>query len=341
MCSEGCDAGQNAPDALGVDLVFQRLLHMGSFPMLPVDNNDHSISPTGYLSQPVTMQRCDPTIYGQPQQWTHSRSDLLRGSFSSSAGSGSVCLTPYNANVTGMQPDKASSRASVWLCCGAGTESSCSSLVNHDFSFSMVNGINRSTAIVTTDPDAPTLCLTVLNATTHTTTAVGFEECSGKPAQRWLFRPGADGAGELRARVPSEEEHCLTSPTTARYYKDYTPMLRQLYGRTWVLSAHAIDVTPSAGYGTAGPVANLFRVPDGFVATVVSLDKTSLDALAKVKNAVTVTMRGVLAGASGAVRVAAMHPGGAWQPLAFRRDGADVVCSARTVRGCVLIKVFC
>jgi hypothetical protein len=336
ISDEGCEQEQDGPDALGADGVFQKLLHMGAYPMLPIDDADHSISPTDYLSQPVTMQRCDDTLADQPQQWVHSRSDLLHGSFSSSARSGGVCLTPYDVNISALKPDTTDSRASVWLCCAAGSESTCGSLVNHVYSYTLLNGVNRTTPIVINNPDGATLCLTVLNATTYRTTAVGFEECTGKMSQRWTFNPV--GSGELRAVVPSGEEHCLTAPTTRRWFADYAPMLQELYGRSWVLTPHAIGVEPSAGDGTIGPVANLFRVASGFVATVVSLEKSALTALAAVNDTATVTMRGIVAPAEW-VQLSALHPGGTWTTLSFQRDGGDLVCAARTVRGCVLIKV--
>ena len=123
---EGC--GNNiagTSGAMGADGVMQRLLHVGSFPMAPIDGNDHSIQPTDYLSQHVALEECSDT--NPAQLWTRSRSDLLHGSFVSSPAAGSVCLTPYDTNVSALKPGTAEAVAAVWLCCGNGTEHSCGS----------------------------------------------------------------------------------------------------------------------------------------------------------------------------------------------------------------------
>ena len=183
LYDEGC--GNNiagTSGAMGADGVMQRLLHVGSFPMAPIDGNDHSIQPTDYLSQHVALEECSDT--NPAQLWTRSRSDLLHGSFVSSPAAGSVCLTPYDTNVSALKPGTAEAVAAVWLCCGNGTEHSCGSLVNHVFSFAL----SAAGEIATTDPKHK-FCLTAGNVTTagDRTAAATFSNCTRSMEQRWTF----------------------------------------------------------------------------------------------------------------------------------------------------------
>jgi hypothetical protein len=145
------------------------------------------------------MQRCDdvdtdPTRHDRGAQlWTHSPAGLLRDSLVSSSGGGSVCLArPYN----GSDLADTSRRASVWTCCAAGStagSTNCSGSERYRYGLALVDGSNRPTVVVTTDPDAPVLCLTVGGGATS---SAGGGGGAGRPSGP-LTVPSANNAYPL------------------------------------------------------------------------------------------------------------------------------------------------
>ena len=65
------------------------------------------------------------------------------------------------------------------------------------------------------------------------------------------------------APFPGNDHSILPEPWTDQQYLDYGPLLSAMRGKKWALEPHCIEVQNGLAK------ANLFKVPDGFIAPVV------------------------------------------------------------------------
>ncbi len=128
------------------------------------------------------------------------------------------------------------------------------------------------------------------------------------------------------APYPQNDHSLLPGKKEEQLYMDYGLLLKALRGRKWVLLPEAIRVERGRAK------ANLFKVPEGYVAPVV---------LAGSAAGATVTIRSIPEIAAGKkLRCEVLHPGESeWKPCALRQGKAALTIEAPLLRGCAMLRL--
>lgn len=119
--------------------------------------------------------------------------------------------------------------------------------------------------------------------------------------------------------------HCIQpSPQADQWYYDYGPLFDLLRGKRWVLEPHCIQVADNAAK------ANLFRVPGGWVASVV-FGGTNSTAVVQIQN---------VPDMNNAVRCEVFHPGISKPVIVtFSYKANTLQVRAPLLRSCAMLKI--
>lgn len=124
---------------------------------------------------------------------------------------------------------------------------------------------------------------------------------------------------------PGNDHGCrYGTPEQRKIYEDFGPLLKLMRGRMWVLQPHCITVVEGEAQ------ANLFEVPDGWVAPVTHATKDGI---------VKVAIRNV-PGITAKLRMTALHPGASQtQSVSAAMNGRELVLTVPVKRGCAMVKI--
>ena len=126
---------------------------------------------------------------------------------------------------------------------------------------------------------------------------------------------------------PENDHSILPDEWAERQYMDYGPLMDELRGRKWVLTAHVIEVEHSAAK------ANIFQTPRGFAIPVTFGGKAA---------SVAVTIRGLPPVASPQdYRFEAILPGSSeWKAVKFRKGAGGLAITVPLSRGCAMVRLL-